>query len=246
MTEEASASEKPKFSGNAQEWGYDLYPERKGSFTPSVIGMMAGTEGLEDYERLKCEKRVYKCYKTSKLVQLMLGALKASGCEIDLARHVVCEVCDPSVSGGYDPETNQIVICQNTSNKESIIQGILTHEMIHMFDYCNNKLDFRNIDHLACTEVRAANLTHCSFTSSMIQGNATPINFKNRHQECVKLKALQSILAVRKVSIEEAKAAIERVFPKCYNDLEPIGRRIKAASNDASKAHAEGFLYGYV
>lgn len=30
--------------------------------------------------------------------------------EIDLRRHIVCEVCDPKVSGGYDPELNQVII----------------------------------------------------------------------------------------------------------------------------------------
>lgn len=101
--------------------------------------------------------------------------------EIDIRRHFSCEVCDRSVTGGYDPQLNQIVICQNNTT-EGTVQGILTHEMIHMFDYCNNKLDFTNIDHLACTEIRAANLAHCSFLSAMAQGDASPINIKQRHQ----------------------------------------------------------------
>lgn len=28
--------------------------------------------------------------------------------EVDLTRHVSCEVCDVSVSGGYDSELNQV------------------------------------------------------------------------------------------------------------------------------------------
>ena len=38
----------------------------------------------------------------------MYRALKASGCEIDLRRHIACEVCDLKVSGGYDPMLNQV------------------------------------------------------------------------------------------------------------------------------------------
>lgn len=53
------------------------------------------------------------------------------------------------------------------------------------------------------------------------------------------------MLAVRKVSPEEAIAAVERVFPKCYNDLEPIGRRIRRNSKDMYKAYMEGPMYGY-
>lgn len=50
-----------------------------------------------------------------------------------------------------------------------MVQGILVHEMIHMFDACRHELDFKNVHHLACTEIRAANLTHCSFMSAMTQ-----------------------------------------------------------------------------
>jgi hypothetical protein len=63
-----------------------------------------------------------------------------------------------------------------------MVQGVLTHEMIHMFDYCRNDLDFKNIDHLACTEIRAANLTHCSFMSAWVQGDASPFKIKEAHQ----------------------------------------------------------------
>lgn len=76
----------------------------------------------------------------------------------------------------------QIVVCQNTARSESIVGGVMIHEMIHMFDYCRNELDFKNIDHLACTEIRAANLTHCSFMSAWVQGSASPLNIKKQHQ----------------------------------------------------------------
>nr|XP_024218770.1 mitochondrial inner membrane protease ATP23 homolog [Halyomorpha halys] len=246
MNEAKNEESQPNASDESANYGYNLFPERKGELSRTVTGILTGKEGKEEIQRMKCERTVYKCFMTSSLVKLMTGALKASGCDIDLRRHVVCEVCHSRVSGGYDPETNQIVICQNNSRSEGVVQGIMTHEMIHMFDYCNNKVDFKNLDHLACTEIRAANLTHCSLTSSVLQGDVSPFNIKANHKECVKRKALASIMAVRNVSLEEAVAAVERVFPKCYNDLEPIGRRIKGGGDDQKRAYAEGFLYGYV
>lgn len=69
-------------------------------------------EGKESFDKHKCEQNVYKCIKTSPLVKLMMGALKSSGCEIDIRRHISCEVCDHSVSGGYDPVNNQVIVCQ--------------------------------------------------------------------------------------------------------------------------------------
>lgn len=55
-----------------------------------------------------------------------------------------------------------------------------------------------------------------------------------------------SVIAVHKVSDEVAEAAINRVFTKCYNDLEPVGRRIRRNSTDMPKAYAEAHLYGYM
>lgn len=231
---------------NDEKWGYDLYPERRGGkYKPSLRNVIFGGEGREDIDKIKCERNVYKCIKNSPLVKLMLGALKSSGCPIDIRRHIACEHCDGKVSGGYDPVMNQIVVCQNKARSEGIVQGVLTHEMIHMFDYCNNDLDFKNIDHLACTEIRAANLTHCSFLSAWAQSDAAFWNFRQRHEYCVKTKAMYSLLAVRDITKEEAINVIERVFPKCYNDLEPIGRRIRRNSADMKKAYFEGTLYGY-
>ena len=76
----------------------------------------------------------------------------------------------------------QVVVCQNVARNKGMVQGVLTHEMIHMFDYCRNALDFKNVDHLACTEVRAANLTHCSFMSAWQQGDASPFRVQQQHQ----------------------------------------------------------------
>lgn len=55
------------------------------------------------------------------------------------------------------------------------------------------------------------------------------------------------MLAVRKnISKLEAIAVVEKVFPKCYADLEPIGRRLRRGSADQERAYAEAKYYGYV
>lgn len=228
------------------EWGYDLYPERRGEkYKPTWTKILFRGEGKEQQDKLRCEEHVYYCVKKSPIVKLMLGALKSSGCAVNIRRHIACEVCDPCVTGGYDPVLNQVVVCQNVAVNKGMVQGVLTHEMIHMFDYCRNNLDFKNIDHLACTEIRAANLTHCSFLSAWNQGDASPFRIQRQHQECVKSKAMYSVMAVRTVTEEAARAAVNRVFSRCYNDLEPIGRRIRRKSLDMEKAFMEAPLYGY-
>nr|CAG4645085.1 EOG090X0CKN [Leptodora kindtii] len=228
------------------QWGYDLYPERRGDVPPVPWWQIAFFgAGRTTIDRVRCERNVYNCFQNSPLVKLMYRALRASGCEIDLRRHIACEVCDIKVSGGYDPQLNQIVVCQNIVRSENMVQGVLTHEMIHMFDYCRHELDFKNVDHLACTEIRAANLTHCSFMSAWLQGDASPMNIRKQHAECVKTKALASVKAVRQVTDAEARAAVDRVFERCYSDLEPIGRRIRRNSADMIRAYNERGHYGY-
>ncbi|ODM89657.1 Mitochondrial inner membrane protease ATP23 [Orchesella cincta] len=223
-----------------------LYPERGGDpYKPSWFNVLIKGEGREGLDKMKCEMKVWKVVQQSYLVRLLMDALKSSGCEIDIRRHISCEVCDVSVTGGYDPTLNQVVICQNTARYKGIIQGALTHELIHMFDNCRHKLDFKNIQHLACTEIRAANLAHCSYMSGLTDGSLSFGSVKEQHQECVKERAVRSVLAVRDVSHEEARDVVDSVFEKCYNDLEPIGRRIRRNSDHMQKAYWERKSMGY-
>lgn len=241
-----SSQTTPKSSSGESKWGFDLYPERrKPPNTTTGLSALFNPRGTESIDKIKCERNVYTCIKQSPIVKLMMGALKSSGCPFDIRRHISCEECAPTVSGGFDPILNQVVVCQNAVTKPAEVQGVLLHEMVHMFDYCRHDLDFKNIDHLACTEIRAANLAHCSFVSAWIQGDASIFNIKEKHSDCVKSKALSSILATRDITTIEAVEAIERVFPKCYQDLEPVGRRIRRNSDDMYKAYAEGYYYGY-
>lgn len=104
--------------------GYDLYPERRGEKSErNWAKVLIGMEGKENITKLKCERNVYSCIKNSPLIKLMMGALKSSGCEIDIRRHISCEVCDTSVSGGYDPVMNQVVVCQNIAQSEGLSQN---------------------------------------------------------------------------------------------------------------------------
>ena len=85
----------------------------------------------------------------------------------------------------YDFVCLQVVVCQNMCKSDGVVAGVLTHELIHMFDHCRKKIDFKNPEHLACTEIRAANLTHCSFLSSLAQWDTTIGHFSKSHQASI-------------------------------------------------------------
>ena len=80
---------------------------------------------------------------------------------------------------------------------------------------------------------------------ALFQGDASPFSIKQQHANCVKTKAAASVMAVRQVTETEARAAVDKVFDRCYNDLEPVGRRIRRNSQDMIRAFKEAPLYGY-
>lgn len=226
--------------------GLDFFPERRGGkIDRNWYRRFLFGENRDHLQRVRCERHIHNLVGESPLIKFMMEALKASGCPVDLSRHVSCEPCSSIVTGGYDAEMNQIVICQNTATSKGAVHGALAHEMVHMFDFCRADLDFKNIDQLLCTEIRAANLMHCSFLSAMVTGTASFVRIKKQHQECVKKKALASVMTVRDVTKAEVDAAMDRVFTKCYHDLEPLGRRIKRGSRDTYRIYRDRYLFGY-
>ncbi len=80
-------------------------------------------------------------------------------------RHLVCEECSPEVEGGYDVTTNQVVVCWNRCRTGDKVEEILTHELVHMYDHCTAEVNFEDVRHLACSEIRfvttLAGLTKC-------------------------------------------------------------------------------------
>ena len=47
------------------------------------------------------------------------------------------------------------MLCQNNIISEREMADVMTHELVHAYDNCRGKVDFTNLKHLACTEVRA-------------------------------------------------------------------------------------------
>ncbi|KGL89859.1 Mitochondrial inner membrane protease ATP23, partial [Charadrius vociferus] len=169
--------------------------------------------------------------------QLLLEAMKQSGCTVFNDRHFSCENCDGCVSGGFDSATSQIVLCQNNIRQQSHMNRVVTHELIHAFDHCRAHVDwFKNVKHLACSEIRAANLSgDCTLMNEIARFK---FGLKGHHQTCVRDRAIRSILAVRKVSKETAEKAVDEVFDACFNDLEPFGR-IPHSKTDAKRAYKD-------
>lgn len=59
-------SPQPPKIDNYDGWGFDLFPERRGNFKPTVKNVLFQGRGNENLEKIKCEEKVKYCIKNSK------------------------------------------------------------------------------------------------------------------------------------------------------------------------------------
>jgi len=209
----------------------DLYPQRRGNRYKFSWGEKAMGYADQEGDRDLCGTRVINAINNEELplIRLMVSALKAKGCLTDLfERHLSCDICKPGNNvennGSYDEAFNQIFICSNNVHGSGRVYGTLLRQLIQMFDACTKKYDFKDARHLACTEIRKANLAHCNLWYGIWRPGGT-IFIEDAHRACVKDMAKQTLHHLRFVPQDVANKAVEEVFDKCYHDLEPIGRR---------------------
>ncbi|XP_020651184.2 mitochondrial inner membrane protease ATP23 homolog isoform X1 [Pogona vitticeps] len=216
-----------------EDFGYDLFPERRRSEGKQKRSFVYG--GF--LTNKKCQAMLHIALATNPYAKVLLDAMKNSGCTVYRDRHFSCEDCDGCVSGGFDSSTSQIVLCQNNIHQQSHMNRVVIHELIHAFDHCRAQVDwFNNVRHLACSEIRAANLSgDCSLLNEI---GRFKFGLKQHHQVCVRDRAIRSILAVRKVSKEMAEKAVDEVFDSCFNDQEPFGR-VPYSRSDAKRVYQD-------
>ena len=66
------------------------------------------------------------------------------------------------------PPDSQIIICNNSLVDSQSFQHTVVHELVHAYDQCRAKIEFKNCLHIACTEVL---LSFC--TTMMTMNSAT-------------------------------------------------------------------------
>ena len=137
----------------------------------------------------------------------------------------------------------QIFVCADNATKSGLVHGVLLRNLIHMFDVCTRKVDFQNVQHLACMEVRKANLANCNYGLYLSRTDAR-FAVKRQHEVCVRNTAVDFLVKTKFVERKVAETAVDQVFSKCYADLEPVGRRVRHFG-DMKQAEKEKYLFGY-
>ncbi len=117
----------------------------------------------------------------------------------------------------------EIFLCQQHLVNEEHAHQSLVHELIHAIDLCRTKMDpINNCIHMACTEIRAENLSgECSMMREII--NKRVSNFKGHGGECVKRRALLSVSANPNCR-DRAEEYVDAAFDRCFRDTFPFDR----------------------
>lgn len=203
-------------------------PEKKSELTKSGFTGWYQQVVLSPHDNMKCETLVKDTLKHPAL-KLLVRAMESSGCRFNPRRHVSCETCaSDRVLGAYDPKYNQVAICANNCRTPDDMFTVLGYNMLQMFDSCRAHMDFRNIDHVACTEVRANNLFVCgTYRDGRKRGHAPLLGYEGKQPECVRTNAIESVRQLLNVDEPTARASVDRVFNRCYFDMEPFGQRFE-------------------
>lgn len=192
----------------------------------------AATEPKEDetpahawpsMSRKQCEEMVEHAQTRNMTVKFMIEKLHEAGCAVGPAFFKVME-CDKLVGGGFAPGDG-VVTCYNHVGSQTEVDEALVHELIHAYDHCRAaNLDWTNLEHHACSEIRAASLSgDCSYKRETQRGHFT---IRGQHQVCVKRRAELSVAMNPHCSSHwKARAAIDRVFDTCFADTAPFDRR---------------------
>lgn len=179
---------------------------------------------LEDkIKRDQCEK----CYEYrdwllnySPTVRFMNEQIAKIGGNIN-NNNIICDECDESKSGGFSAEFG-ILLCQNRMRSKWHLEDTLAHEMIHAYDECKFNVDWLNLRHHACSEIRASSLSgECRMMNQIVRNGIWKVS--KGHQDCVRRRATLSVRGNPNCkNDEEAARVVNEVFDSCFADTRPF------------------------
>jgi mitochondrial inner membrane protease ATP23 len=123
----------------------------------------------------------------------------------------------------------EIFLCAQYLGKEREVHETMVHELIHAIDFCRSNMDpANNCVHLACTEVRAANLSgECNFYKELprilTKDSSTTGGkyFAGHGQDCVRRRAILSVRANPKCT-DRAETYVDATMHRCFRDYYPF------------------------
>lgn len=180
-------------------------------------------ERAEVYKRTlaTCQSNLSKYFLSITYLAPTWDTLKTrlTGLRVPLsANFITCKVCEEGEMGHFFEKSKRIVLCANHILDQDF-NSTVTHELIHAFDDARIKIDYSVPGHIACSEIRAINLSgECKEDSS------NWLSRKPDYATCVVSRAKANVMASPhfKLTKEEAEQVVTQVWDVCFNDLQPI------------------------
>lgn len=68
-------------------------------------------------------------------------------------RNIHCRMCTHEQSGGFSLD-HGILLCANKFRNQGHQEDTMAHELVHAWDHLKFKVEYENVRHQACLEVR--------------------------------------------------------------------------------------------
>lgn len=199
---------------------------------------------VESPEDLAAKRRVEKwqddLLRSSPMVRFMVKHLTLLDCDpvtprassdagtLSVPPKLLIASCPHDIAGGFSPSPPGrppseagILLCANRIYSKTHLEDTLAHEMVHWWDHCRFKVDWSDLRHHACSEIRAATLSgDCRWTREINRHNYT---FLRQLQNCARRRAILSVRG-NAACPDEATAArvVDEVWDSCFHDTRPF------------------------
>ncbi|KAI9815532.1 MAG: Mitochondrial inner membrane protease atp23 [Pycnora praestabilis] len=229
----AGADASPSSPSNSKDTGFNAGDDAYAKWS-NVFAILSGSmtdEGKEQYrvardvqneqaDIKRCEGFKDYLFKYSPVIRFMRENIQQLHGDIN-KENVRCRRCTKRQSGGFDPNYG-IQICANEMRNQGHFEDTLAHEMVHAYDHLRFKVDWRDLRHAACTEIRASSLSgECRWTREFF--TRAQYNITQQHQECVRRRAVLSVMG-RPACKDDVQAVkvVNEVWDSCFADTRPF------------------------
>ncbi|CAG8955489.1 hypothetical protein HYFRA_00010356 [Hymenoscyphus fraxineus] len=180
-------------------------------------------------DQKNCEDWRDWCFSYSPTVIFLRKEINALNGDMN-ASNVICRRCPArrdengrlhQQGGGFNPEAG-ILICSNQMRDRKHLEDTLAHELVHAWDQLRWKVDWDDLRHAACSEIRASSLSgECRFTREFFTRGQRTIT--QQHQACVRRRAVASVMARPNCKDDvQAVKVVNEVWDSCFADTRPF------------------------
>ncbi|KUJ19184.1 uncharacterized protein LY89DRAFT_581551, partial [Mollisia scopiformis] len=177
----------------------------------------------------RCDEWRDWCFQYSPTVIFMRKNISALNGDLN-ATNVLCRRCPTRKDengnwvrqgGGFSPD-HGILICANEMRDRKHLEDTLAHEMVHAWDHLRWKVDWADLRHAACTEIRASSLSgECRWSREFWTRNNWTLT--QQHQNCVRARAVKSIMNRPSCKDDvQAVKVVNEVWDSCFSDTRPF------------------------